>query len=614
MTVIRRHKKEGIPAVVWIFILFVVSIMFLALFSGQMNPQPSRNNTVDPGAVHAATAGLGQQLRRVVESKRQEFRQALKGLTEGNLIITRLKLLREKHEIIGERLIEISQGKETAEEILHGYKQRPQLMMRQRKDGKPNKKKHPKKRVRKINPVPQSNSDKPPMEVKEVSEYLNGWIHQLHETLGQAKHATFENIWKAYHDLTVKTLYPWDQEYLHRMPPRRNDGSIFLSIASYRDEMCNTTLYNAFAKAKYPDQLFVGLVQQNCHENCQSGVLENITTVQVPPDPDCYQLFCQSSDLGKTRCHQVRLLDIDEAESLGPYAARYLASKLWHGESWYMQIDAHMTFAQDWDALCLAMLHDAPSSKPVISHYPLYHTVDLEAKKGKPSSRLCGPVFANTDLESQIIRLEGSGIYDPKYLKIPPFAPFAAAGFLIAHSSMLKEVPFDPFLPWIFMGEEIIMSSRLWTSGYDIFSPTTSVVGHWYVRRHKPKFWESVHRAFTFGVHTPLQMMILDRIKYQLGYPESALDMLPDRSIVTAVDSYSMGIKRSLKRFLKIVGLDMVTKQVTQTEWCEKGYPPPGFEQFDHLYPDGVALKTKSSFKIVDDDSWELDEDEEEEE
>lgn len=50
------------------------------------------------------------------------------------------------------------------------------------------------------------------------------------------------------------------------------------------------------------------------------------------------------------------------------------------------------------------------------------------------------------------------------------------------------------------MGEEIIMSSRFWTSGYDIFSPTTAVVGHFYGRRQKPKFWESVNRAFTYGV------------------------------------------------------------------------------------------------------------------
>lgn len=116
--------------------------------------------------------------------------------------------------------------------------------------------------------------------------------------------------------------------------------------------------------------------------------------------------------------------------------------------------------------------------------------------------------------------------YDQKYLDTPRFAPFTAAGYFVAHSGsysllaplpwnvshsplpvdFLREVPFDPFLPWIFMGEEIIMSTRLWTAGYDIFSPSRAVVGHIYVRRHKPKFWESVHRAFSPGIHNPLQV------------------------------------------------------------------------------------------------------------
>lgn len=47
------------------------------------------------------------------------------------------------------------------------------------------------------------------------------------------------------------------------------------------------------------------------------------------------------------------------------------------------------------------------------------------------------------------------------------------------------------------------MSTRLWTWGYDIFSPSQSVVGHIYVRRHKPKFWESVRCRF-LGIHMGL--------------------------------------------------------------------------------------------------------------
>ena len=246
--------------------------------------------------------------------------------------------------------------------------------------------------------------------------------------------------------------------------------------------------------------------------------------------------------------------------------------------------DAHMTFAKDWDAISIKGLKNAPSKKPVLSHYPPGHTLDLESMADKPGSRLCGPIFAPSDLESQIVRLEGNGMYDTAKMDIPRFAPFTAAGYFVAHSSFLKEVPFDPFLPWIFMGEEIIMSTRLWTSGYDIFSPAQSVVGHIYVRRHKPKFWESVHRTFSMGVHNPLQMMILDRVKYQLGYPESARDVIPLKSLLTAVEQYTMGTARPLEQYMRMVGLNVTTKEITYTEWCETGHPPPGFEEFNHLY------------------------------
>jgi hypothetical protein len=100
------------------------------------------------------------------------------------------------------------------------------------------------------------------------------------------------------------------------------------------------------------------------------------------------------------------------------------------------------------------------------------------------------------------------------------------------------------------------------------------------VRRHMPKFWESVHRAFTNGIHNPLQMLVLDRVKYQLGYPEAARDMLRVRSILTAVEQYSMGKARPLDEYLRIVGMNMTTKQMTSTGWCEEGRPPPGFEQY----------------------------------
>ena len=503
----------------------------------------------------------------------------------------RLQNLIAQSQLVGDQLQDLKDGKKTVEEAFSGVGSSAHIGAG----------------------VMSRNHKSAPMTLSEILTFLNSFMKKLNSSNVKNKHATFHGIWSAYHDLVAKQLFPWDQEYLRRMPHRRDDGSIFLSVVSFRDELCTDTLKDAFNKAKSPDKLVIGLVQQNCEdEKCR------LNNSVVGPDPDCYHLFC-SSTVGKKYCNdgQVRLLRMKETESLGPYMARYFASKLWMGESWYMQIDSHMSFLQDWDALSIQMLKNAPSKNPVISHYPPPINTNLQEMINNPAPRLCGPIFATSDIEGQIIRLEGSYNYDRNKIDTPRFAPFVAAGYLMTSSNMLRDVPFDPFLPYLFLGEEILLSSRLWTSGYDIFSPTISLVGHRYERnQQQPKFWEAIHRAFTNGVstvsiylslnenfvfivfliyvppiscstpkvHNPLQLLVLNRVKQQLGYPESSKDMVKPLSLFTAVEKYTMGQSRSLNDYLKIVGLNVDMKRVTYTAWCETGQPPPGFEKYNHLY------------------------------
>ena len=74
-----------------------------------------------------------------------------------------------------------------------------------------------------------------------------------------------------------------------------------------------------------------------------------------------------------------------------------------------------------------------------------------------------------------------------------------------------------------------------------------------------------------------------------MGYPEAAKDMIRPKNLLTAVEQYSMGKERSLDDYLKMVGLDMTTKEVTITHWCETGKVPPGFEHLAHLYEEAEA-------------------------
>lgn len=169
---------------------------------------------------------------------------------------------------------------------------------------------------------------------------------------------------------------------------------------------------------------------------------------------------------------------------------RYLGAKFYRGEQYYLQIDSHSEFVQGWDDKLIKMVLDAPSDKAIISAYPPDSTMNW---RNTPGETMCDSGFAYDPIEFHIIRLSAteSPFTAPS---IATYAPFVAAGFMFAPATMLRDVPFDPFLPWIFMGEEISMSARLWTAGYDIFTPTINVLNHYYVRRHYPKFWESVNR------------------------------------------------------------------------------------------------------------------------
>eukprot|EP00638_Chattonella_subsalsa_P001786 CAMPEP_0117744186 /NCGR_PEP_ID=MMETSP0947-20121206/6602_1 /TAXON_ID=44440 /ORGANISM="Chattonella subsalsa, Strain CCMP2191" /LENGTH=507 /DNA_ID=CAMNT_0005561073 /DNA_START=162 /DNA_END=1685 /DNA_ORIENTATION=- len=386
------------------------------------------------------------------------------------------------------------------------------------------------------------------------------------------------DIWNIYYELAEEILIPLDLKYRgHTIYPVRDDDSIFVSIGSYRDELCPPTLKSMYEKAANPEKVYTGLVMQNCLDHCRTGVLDKQGTIKdMGPDIDCYKDFCES-DVGREHCDagRVRLFFINETESLGPAQARYFAAKLWQGENWFFQIDSHCVFAQDWDTELILEYSQCPTENPkrVLTHYP--PSPDMRGWQDKVGMRMCDPLFATSDIESQIVRL-GAGMFFDKEKIGPRYAPFIAAGFFFTHSSFLAEVPFDPLMPWIFMGEEILLSLRAWTNGWDIFSPNKNTVTHYYVRRHKPKFWETVGRVFKQpGIHNPIQLKVMDRVKNIIGYPETHDDIVYPPSLLAHKDLYGIGNVRQSQDFMDMVGIDVQTKRIVIPQWCHKGVPPP---------------------------------------
>mmetsp|Transcript_547 Transcript_547/g.1756 ORF Transcript_547/g.1756 Transcript_547/m.1756 type:complete len:642 (+) Transcript_547:355-2280(+) len=114
------------------------------------------------------------------------------------------------------------------------------------------------------------------------------------------------------------------------------EPTIFLMIASYRDWQCRDTAASALARATHAARVRVAVVQQNRPGDV--GCAE-------PPRPcaeDPAQPLC-------ARASQVRVYEMDANEATGPVYARHVGYRMYRGEAFALQVDAHCVFVNGWD-------------------------------------------------------------------------------------------------------------------------------------------------------------------------------------------------------------------------------------------------------------------------
>ena len=497
----RRRRTTGeattttssISALVWIFILVFVVVVFGVLLLMPLEPEPpvpheptdaeehkilfppktdknniKKLNKKDPHllvagragasseALHHATEGLGQHLRHVVQD---EWHLAIQHLmnhssttaTTVGQIPNRLQRLRAKQQLIGERLREIQQGRETATEILHQQQLQGKPLRDAKKQKQERKQKQrwynlqhnqnnntpkqaalePHKKQQGI--LDESWSDQPPLEQSEITTFLTDWLRQWQTNVHTGNHhRNEEELWQAHCEFTVQTWYPWEQNALHRLPPRKTDDSLFVSLLltasssntnnNNKQKTCIDLLHQVFGKAAHPERVFVGLVIANAET------------------AECVQHFCEQSDLGPDYCHHVRVVRVESDMPLPLTLVELVTLKLWWGESWFLQFEAQQgtaaTWVQDWDDVTISQLQAAPSSKPVLSHIPPPPPLDKTQQQRQPTTRLCGPVLD----QYSTIRIEGNAVWDAEVLTTPAFAPFVTTRFFVAHSQLVHEV------------------------------------------------------------------------------------------------------------------------------------------------------------------------------
>jgi hypothetical protein len=215
--------------------------------------------------------------------------------------------------------------------------------------------------------------------------------------------------------------------------------TIFLMIASYRDFQCHETINSAFSMSDHPERLFVGAVDQVVPGDVRCG------DTDVPCAENPNQPICKYKD-------QISVFTMDASMATGPVTARHIGDRMYRGQYYVMQMDAHCQFVLHWDTFIIQQWKMTGNEMAVLSSY--LSDVQGSIDKNYHSTRDTRPIMCNSDFEgvmpARYLR-HGSQPEDVAAIRdMPQLQPFWAAGFSFSRGHFKMRVPYDGIQPMVF--------------------------------------------------------------------------------------------------------------------------------------------------------------------
>jgi glycosyltransferase involved in cell wall biosynthesis len=308
---------------------------------------------------------------------------------------------------------------------------------------------------------------------------------------------------------------------------------IFIQIASYRDPELIPTIKSCLENAKYPENLVFGICRQ------------------FHPDDKFDDLSEYDTD------NRFKIINVPYLESKGVCWARNQVQQLYNDEDYTLQIDSHMRFEKDWDETLIGMINQLQGlgiPKPLLTGYvPSYNP------KTYPEGRVNVPwrmVFDKFIPEGAVFFLPES-IPNWQDLELPIPSRFYSAHFCFTLGWFSKEVQHNP--EFYFHGEEISITVRAFTHGYDLFHPHKVVIWHEYTRNGRVKQWDDDKEWWKLNESAHL----LNRKLFGMdGETQEGHD-----------GKYGLGNVRTIKDYEKYAGL-LFEKRAVQEYTLNKNYPP----------------------------------------
>ena len=329
------------------------------------------------------------------------------------------------------------------------------------------------------------------------------------------------------------------------------EKTILVHLPSYRDPELIPTIKDALQQAKYPERIHFGICRQ------------------YHPDDK----FDDLSEYKQDKRFKIYECLYNEAKGL-PWARSIINEQLLTDEDYICQLDSHHRFAPEWDDTLIEMHGELEKKgyKPIIAGYsPLYDPFN------DPAGRSMEPwqsQFICFYPHSTIFIRPGL-LHGYENMNEPPMSRFLCGHFGFARSQWAKEIKHDPDI--YFSGEEINLTVRSYTHGYDIFHPYKIVVWHSTMREEragKLKWDDDAKLGVDWWGR---QEKARAKIRQLFRIEDNGFDLT----------GYDLGTERTIADYEAYAGVNFKNKSV-QKYTLDNGYPPslsdsPWFKSFYYL-------------------------------
>ena len=333
-----------------------------------------------------------------------------------------------------------------------------------------------------------------------------------------------------------------------------NSNTIFIQIAAYRDPQLLPTIRNCIENADFPENLKFCIGWQRTETDSLEEFLN---------DP------------------RFIILSVPHKETKGCCWMRNKIQQFYGGEKYTLHLDSHHRFVKSWDSILIKMFTDLQQKgikKPIITAYlPSYDP------ENDPQGRVLLPWKINfnkkTD-DGQILCIP-SQIPNHTELTSPVPAEFYSGHFAFTLGIFCNEVQHDPTL--YFTGEEMNITLRAFTYGYDLFHPHIVIAWHEYTRKNRQKHWDDDKEWWK-------------KDKMSKDHYKSFIDQIKTKTSCAFETKYGFGKERDIDEYVNYnlldLDLDAMTAKdsITITEKKES--------------ENEIKTKTKIESKKEIDESW----------